>query len=87
MRMTRTLRVVTFQMAVGMGATLAAQVQTDVPPVVRGAKPVTIERLEVHGPALEGNAADRDVIVFLPPSYSQASPATPWEGTARPVSA
>jgi len=53
---------------------LAAQVQTEVPPVVAGAKLVTLERVKVHGAALEGNlegdAVDRDVFVFLPPSYS-----------------
>jgi len=52
---------------------LFAQVQTVVPPVVEGAKPVTVEHIKVHGTALEGNlegdAVDRDVIVFLPPSY------------------
>jgi len=51
-----------------------AQVQTEVPPVVPGAKPVTVERIKIHGTSLEGNlegdAVDRDVIVFLPPSYS-----------------
>jgi enterochelin esterase-like enzyme len=51
-----------------------AQVQTEVPPPVPGAKPVTVERIKVHGAALEGNlegdAVDRDVIVFLPPSYA-----------------
>ena len=50
-----------------------AQVQTEVPPVVDGAQPVTIERIQVHGTFLEGNlegnAVDRDVIVFLPPTY------------------
>jgi len=50
-----------------------AQVQTEVPPVVPGAKRVTVERITVHGASLEGNlegdAVDRDVIVFLPPSY------------------
>ncbi len=53
----------------------AAQVQTEVPPVVPGAKPVTVEHIKVHGASLEGNlegdAVDRDVIVFLPPSYSK----------------
>jgi S-formylglutathione hydrolase FrmB len=53
---------------------VAAQVQTDVPPPVPGAKPVTVERIKIHGAALEGNlegdAVDRDVIVFLPPSYA-----------------
>jgi enterochelin esterase-like enzyme len=57
-----------------LGSALAAQVQTEVPPPVPGAKAVTVERVKVHGKALEGNlegdAADRDVIVFLPPSYA-----------------
>jgi S-formylglutathione hydrolase FrmB len=49
-------------------------VQTEVPPIVPGAKPVTVEHIKIHGKALEGNlegdAVDRDVIVFLPPSYA-----------------
>jgi enterochelin esterase-like enzyme len=53
----------------------SAQVQTEVPPVVPGARPVAVERIKIHGPSLEGNlegnAADRDVFVFLPPSYAQ----------------
>lgn len=53
----------------------AAQVQTEVPAVVPGAKPVKVERLKIHGTALEGNlageAVDRDVLVFLPPSYAR----------------
>ena len=60
-------------MAAVLGPGLTAQVQTEVPPVVPGAKPVTVERIKVHGAALEGNlesdAVDRDVIVFLPPGY------------------
>jgi S-formylglutathione hydrolase FrmB len=54
---------------------LPAQVQTNVPPVVAGAKPVTTEKIKIHGTALEGNlegdAVDRDVFVFLPPSYNR----------------
>jgi enterochelin esterase-like enzyme len=46
-----------------------------VPAVVPGAKPVTVEHIKVHGASLEGNlegnAVDRDVIVFLPPSYQK----------------
>jgi enterochelin esterase-like enzyme len=53
----------------------AAQVQTNVPEPVSGAKPVTVEHIKIHGTALEGNlegdSIDRDVIVFLPPSYSK----------------
>jgi len=52
---------------------LAAQVKTEVPPVVPGAKPVTVQHIKVHSPSIEGNlegeSADRDVIVFLPPGY------------------
>lgn len=52
-----------------------AQVQTNIPAPVAGAKPVTVEHIKVHGAALEGNlggeAVDRDVIVFLPPSYEK----------------
>jgi len=58
----------------GLTISLSAQVKTDVPAVVPDAKPVAVERIKVHGAALEGNlegdAVDRDVIVFLPPSYS-----------------
>jgi enterochelin esterase-like enzyme len=53
----------------------AAQVQTNVPEPVSGAKPVTVEHIKIHGTALEGNlegdSIDRDVIVFLPPGYSK----------------
>jgi enterochelin esterase-like enzyme len=60
-------------MAAGLATQLAAQLQTDVPPPVGGAKPVTVEHIKVHGASLEGNlegdAVDRDVFVFLPPSY------------------
>ena len=53
---------------------LSAQVQTIVPPVVPGAKPVRADHIKIHGKALEGNlegdAVDRDAIVFLPPSYA-----------------
>ena len=61
-------------LALALTVTVWGQVKTEVPPPVPGAKPVTVERLKVHGVSLEGNlegnAADRDVIVFLPPSYA-----------------
>ena len=60
---------------VALALPLTAQVQTEVPAVVLGAKPVTVERIKIHGTALEGNlegdAVDREVFVFLPPSYAQ----------------
>ncbi|MBO0858561.1 MAG: esterase [Chloracidobacterium sp.] len=53
----------------------AAQVQTEAPPAAPGAKPVTTEHIKIHGTALEGNlegdAIDRDALVFLPPSYAK----------------
>lgn len=56
-------------------SSVTAQVQTTVPPVVEGAKPVTLERIKVHSASIDGNlmgeSADRDVMVFLPPSYSK----------------
>jgi enterochelin esterase-like enzyme len=56
------------------GQNLPAQVQTIVPPVVAGAKPVTVEHIKIHGASLEGNlegdVVDRDAVVFLPPSYA-----------------
>ena len=57
-----------------LAAQMDGQVPTEVPPPVSGAKPVNVERIKVHGKALEGNlernAVDRDVFVFLPPSYA-----------------
>jgi S-formylglutathione hydrolase FrmB len=51
------------------------QVKTNVPDPVPGARPAIVERIKIHGKALEGNlegnAADRDAIVFLPPSYTR----------------
>lgn len=67
--------VMTSCLIAGLVLPLAAQVQTEVPPVVPGAKPVTVEHIRIHGTALEGNlegdAVDRDVFVFLPPSYNK----------------
>ena len=61
--------------ALGLAIPVPAQVKTDVPAPVPGAKPATVERIKVHGAALEGNlegnTADREVIVFLPPGYAK----------------
>ena len=77
--------VMTFERRVGaLAAALAAtagsfavvaQVKTNVPAPVPGARPAIVERIKIHGKALEGNlegdAVDRDAFVFLPPSYNQ----------------
>ncbi len=64
-----------FALSFLLSSALPAQVQTMVPPVVAGARPVGVEQIKIHGKALEGNlegdAVDRDVLVMLPPSYSK----------------
>jgi S-formylglutathione hydrolase FrmB len=61
--------------SVFLSVQLSAQVQTVVPSIIPGAKPTTVEHIKIHGTALEGNlegdAVDREVIVFLPPSYGK----------------
>ena len=61
--------------AMSIVAAAFAQMKTGLPPAVPGAKPVTVEHIRVHSAAiagnLEGESADRDVIVFLPPGYGQ----------------
>ncbi|GGB27229.1 esterase [Sphingomonas metalli] len=53
---------------------MAAQMTTELPAAVPGAKPVTVERIRIHSAALEGSLegdpATRDVIVILPPGYA-----------------
>src|SRR5579885_693398 len=74
MRKNELLCLITLSIIVMFAVPLAAQVQTEVPPVIPSAKPATVEHIKIHGAALEGNlegdAVDRDVIVFLPPSYA-----------------
>ena len=71
---TRFFHAMTFAITASAGTWLAAQVQTDVPAVVADAKPVAVEHIKIHGTSLEGNleadAVDRDMLVFLPPSYA-----------------
>lgn len=75
MKSTKLLLVCTITIAIAPAIFAPAQVQTNVPDPVPGAKPVTVEHIKIHGAALEGNlegdAVDRDVIVFLPPSYAK----------------
>jgi len=59
--------------AVALWSPVIGQVSTNVPEVVPGARPVTVERIRIHGRALEGNlegnAVDREAIIVLPPGY------------------
>src|ERR1035438_1077974 len=76
MKAAKWLSEVTLGLAFTSCLTLGAQVRTEVPAVEPNAKPVTVEHIKIHGTALEGNlegdAVDRDVIVFLPPSYAKS---------------
>src|SRR5580693_6120492 len=74
MRKQRFALMLLMQLGLACASCLHAQVQTLVPAVVPGAKPAKVEQITVHGTSLEGNlegdAVDRRVIVYLPPSYS-----------------
>jgi enterochelin esterase-like enzyme len=73
--MTRNIIFLVLTISLGLLTPALAQVKTEVPPLVPGAKPVTVEHIKVHGKALEGNLSgddvDREVIVYLPPSYAK----------------
>ena len=75
MRSTRSkaASVAVFLIAIFSAVAASAQLQTEKPPPVASAKPVKVLRISVHSTAVEGNlegdSADRDVLVFLPPSY------------------
>jgi enterochelin esterase-like enzyme len=61
--------------ALALSAPSPAQVTTPAPAPVAGAAKVKVESITVHGRALEGalegDSADREVLVVLPPSYGK----------------
>jgi hypothetical protein len=65
----QTNTVCSLTITLGLALAALAQVKTEVPAVVPGAKPTTTEHIKIHGKALEGNlegdAVDRDAFVFL----------------------
>ncbi len=73
MKTTKSLFLMALAITIVLCPHVVAQTQTEVPPAVPGAKPADVEHIKVHGASLEGNlegnAVDRDVFVFLPPSY------------------
>lgn len=75
MRTRMLIAVVAAAAAAALAPRLVAQAPTDVPAPVPGAKAVAVEHVKVHGASLEGNlegnAVDRDVLVYLPPSYAK----------------
>lgn len=70
------MRTLAIAMTAALALPAAAQVSTNVPPPVPGARPATVQHITVHAPtiegSLEGDSADRDVIVVLPPSYANS---------------
>jgi enterochelin esterase-like enzyme len=60
-------------MAIFLAASSTA-LQAAAAPAAASAKAVTVERVKVHGAALEGNlegeSPDRDIVVYLPPGYA-----------------
>lgn len=76
----RHLRVLACAALLGTAALIApsasAQVSTAVPERIAGAPQLKVQRITVHSRALEGalegDSADREVLVVLPPSYAKA---------------
>jgi len=72
---TRAARWIVLLLSVLSAGWAQAQMQTEAPAPVAGARPVTLESIKIHASSiegnLEGNAVERDVLVFLPPSYKQ----------------
>ncbi|MXP26245.1 alpha/beta fold hydrolase [Altererythrobacter indicus] len=62
-------------LALGTASIAMAQVGTQVPPPVVNAAPVNVQKITVHSAAIEGNlegeSADRTVLVMLPPGYAK----------------
>jgi len=65
--------ILTMATILSAAAVASAQVATPAPASVAGAKPAQVQKIKVHSVAIEGNlegeSADRDVFVVLPPSY------------------
>ena len=74
MKLIKTMRLAASLLVAGAATSAFAQATTNTPPAVPGARPVTVQHIRVHAPtiegSLEGESADRDVLVVLPPSYS-----------------
>jgi len=75
MMKTKAMRLLGLLLTASFAQMTLAQMHTEAPPVVPGAKPVTLESIKIHASSvegnLEGNAVERDVLVFLPPSYEK----------------
>ena len=74
MKLITTMRLAATLLLAGTATPILAQATTNAPPPVAGARAVTVQHIKVHAPtiegSLEGDSADRDVLVVLPPSYA-----------------
>jgi S-formylglutathione hydrolase FrmB len=75
MMMNRAICLLGLLLTATFAQTSMGQAKTEAPPVVAGAKPVALEAIKIHASAvegnLEGNAVEREVLVFLPPGYAK----------------
>lgn len=77
MRLSRALLCSLAPLAIGVSAIAPAQAQvtTAAPAAIAGAPKASVQKITVHGKALEGalegDSADRDVFVVLPPRYAR----------------
>jgi len=69
------MRLAAMLLLAGTAGSAFAQATTNVPAPVAGARALTVQHIKVHAPTIEGNlegeSADRDVLVMLPPSYAK----------------
>lgn len=74
MKLILSMRLAASLLCAGAASLASGQATTNVPPPVAGARAVTVQHIKVHAPSIEGNlegeSADRDVLVVLPPSYA-----------------
>jgi len=74
MKLITSMRLAAAFLLAGTASPVLAQATTNSPPPVAGARAVTVQHIKVHAPTIEGNlegeSADRDVLVVLPPSYA-----------------
>ena len=76
MKLILSMRLAATFLLAGAAGSAFAQASTNAPAPVAGARAVTVQHIKVHAPSIEGNlegeSADRDVLVVLPPSYASS---------------
>ena len=78
----RRIAVIAAFLVSGLSAASGAQVRTTVPDPVPGAKAVTVERIKIHGAALESNLEGDAVDRALPTGPNQQAVLAKWAANA-----